>query len=145
MWDLAFIKTVSSKQFAIVCYLLLLAFLYLMEKYFVWDRMKIKYFELLIKKHSAMLKKNSNPFEIIKLSSLLVDLFNVYEKKIISPILLSQLFPSDGSNTQVELPIYEQKMKNRLAPYYSLLQNIERYYDRERSITITEFIRRIRI
>ena len=133
--------------FVAILVLLVLVLLYVLKDkiFYLISTMRIKHIEKQIRKHSVLLKDNSNPKEVTKLDSLLLSLFEIYKTKLPRPVSFDRLFPLDERTIMGELDEFELEMKNRLTRFYVLSQNIGRYYETEfgKSITITELIRRL--
>ena len=137
----------STWQFVVVCILILLglSLVYILKDkifYLIWT-IKTKYIERQIRKHSVLLKENSDPKKVPKLDSLLLRLFWIYETKISRPVSLVRLFPESESVIRGELDEYELGVKNILTRYYVMHQNIVIYNDG--NIKLTELIKRINV
>ena len=115
------------------------------SKYKFVSLLRIKYIERSIRKHSTLLKEYSEADQIPVLNSLLLNMFRIYEKNTARTVSMIRLFPENESTLRGELDEYEEKVRNRLAPYYALYQNIARYHETEygRSITLSELRRLI--
>lgn len=110
----------------------------------IWT-VKIKQIERQIHKQTRLIKKTLNPSEIMRIESLLLSLFWIYETKVIQPVLITRLFPrEDESLIRGVLNQNELRIKGKLISYYEMSTKIDQYRKAEYGgISLTELIEKL--